>query len=321
MNKLLNLFYRILLLGISLSGCSYAKKTPVNFPYIEASATPAFSTVPTSLTKTDLPSSIPILTPVIVPAETDVVPLTKSDAEKKVITLLADNAGCRLPCFWGFIPHQTSEQTLIAFFYQLYNLGGRDIEIEQNNSNLSIFVTWSSKGEPGDSAQNLYINIQDYRYINLGEGRMKQAVYDNPTFKQLTRYYSLSNLLSLYGPPKQAYIGIELGKEMGFEDIFHLYLDYPESGWSVQFKMPLQKENRAFIGCPTQAFTSLSVHASEDKTKASEDLENFRKYIFTHPLPEVTSLTLETFHQQFKDTANTLCIQTPVEKWKELLSR
>lgn len=221
--------------------------------------------------------------------------------EAKVFELLGNNGGCRLPCFWGFIPNQNDEEFL-TFLMETGNEDG-SIDIAHDVVFLEIQIALA-----GDSNA---IYTQAYR--NSPNGFEKD--YDSSYYSEHFQYYSLSNLLSIYGPPEQVYIVLDAGiAEMGLGvDLYLLSIEYPSKGWMAVFEMPLQRNENTFFGCPSEAFVNLRIWAPESKPQGSF-IGGFggddTTYLFT--VEEATSMTLEEFYNQFKDSP-TLCLETPAD--------
>jgi hypothetical protein len=62
-----------------------------------------------SSTRTLMPAPTPKPpTPTVPPSPTLVPTLTADQEQALVLDLLQNNAGCRLPCWWGFTPGKTT---------------------------------------------------------------------------------------------------------------------------------------------------------------------------------------------------------------------
>jgi hypothetical protein len=265
--------------------------------------------------KTISPTSVPTQTPTLQPTTTVLPALSETEAEGLAIDLLRDNGGCRLPCFWGFIPRQTSQETLESFFHAFYNLGGRGINIPRNNSKFEIFTTWNYTEDSHTVVQWIKVFMSSQREVKLPDGKYDQEIFDNPFFTHYIHYYTLPSLLSNYGAPSKAYIGIDPGAEMGFENILHLYLAYSESGWAVQFRMRFKQEHDFYKGCPAKAFTALYL-LSPEVVVASEKQSLVDEYgIFFKTIEEATPFSMDEFYQRFKDSSHIPCLETPIDIW------
>ena len=327
MQKLIIVMRFALLVGVViLSSCSLAGEDFTVFPASSPAATATLS--PSSTVKAgdgtpsrsieakaSPPSSSYTKTSAVLATATWVPALSETEAEVVAIDLLRDNGGCRLPCFWGFIPRQTSQETLDSFFHAFFNIGGPTINIPRDDSIIKISVAWSYDDDPHAVVKWLQVFMTAEREVKLADGKYDQSIFDNPYFSGYIQYYSLPNLLSNYGSPSKAYLGVDLGAEMGFDNLLHLYLDYSESGWTVHFRMPLKQDDHSFIGCPTQAFTSLSLWSPGDVAAAIENQAGVDEFGIYKPFEEATNLSLEDFYQRFKDSNNTQCLDTPVDIW------
>ena len=263
------------------SGCGFHGSAPTQIP-----ATLQIATVqPTILALTNTP--VPTLLP--------------ADAEAKTLELLRNNGGCLLPCFWGFIPHQNDEEFL-TFLMETGNEDG-SIVVAHDDVFLEIQIALA-----GDSNA---IYTQAYRDSTNGF----EKVYDSSYYSEHFQYYSLSNLLATYGPPEQVYIVLDTGiAEMGLGvDLYLLSIEYPSKGWMAVLEMPLRRKENTFFGCPSEAFVNLRIWSPESKPQGAF-IGGFggddTSYLFT--VEEATSMTLEEFYNQFKDS-HTLCLETPVD--------
>jgi hypothetical protein len=295
-----------------LSSCVSSQEnpaTPLSAPTLEESATPFRSS--TSRAATALPTLQHTST--IPPTMTLMPTLPAVEAEAKVLELLRDNGGCRLPCFWGFTPGQTSMQTFDSFWLTLLAVGGSTITLLRDDLWLQITVVGGSRDDQSDILDAMGTTMIVYRKLE----NENVKVFDNPFYAQYFQYYTLPYLLSNYGPPTNAYVFLDVGiADMGLGiDLYLLFLDYTESGWVAMLTMPLlwQDESRnVAMGCPTQAFTHLQLWSPGDTEMAKE-------YGFadgagnSKSVEEATSQTLEEFYQQFKNPMNALCLETPLD--------
>ena len=313
--------------GAILSGCNLSGENSTVFPTASEVITATFSRPTTNIATKDTPSPSTEVTATLTPSfstfqapgfpstATWVPALSEIEAEEMAIDLLHDNGGCRLPCFWGLVPRQVNQETLDSYFHAFYNIGGPNINIPSDNSTIKISLTWNYSDNPHEVARWLQAVMTSEREVKLVEGKYNQDVFDNPYFPQYIQYYTLSNLLSTYGMPSKAYIGIDLGAEMGFDNIFHLYLDYSEFGWGVQFRMPVKQINNFFVGCPAQAFSSFFLWSPEDTAAAKENQAWVSEYGIFKPFEEATDSSLEDFYKRFQNFDNNECLEVPVDVW------
>ncbi len=302
-----------LLICSMVSSCDQLGESPVASPsaasVTDVATSPALPTPEESATPLHSSTVEHTSTPIVYPTITLMPTLPAAEAEAKVLELLRDNGDCRLPCFWGFTPGQTSVQT---FKSVRHTLGGSTITIPRDDMWLEITVLGGSRNDQSDVVDGMKVSMTVYRKLE-NESR---EVFDSPLYAQYFQYYTLPYLLSTYGPPTNAYIFLDVGiADMGLGiDLYLLLLEYVESGWGAILTMPLlwQDEARTVaLGCPAQASTQLRLWAPGDTKMANEyGFGNGAGNSYT--IEEATSLTLEEFYQQFKDPTNTRCLETPV---------
>jgi hypothetical protein len=227
--------------------------------------------------------------------------LPPTEAEAKVLELLYDNGECRLPCFWGFFLDQNPGQFL-TFLMETGKQDGSFVFMREDVF-LEIQTAFAD-----DS-----VGIYTQAYSKLQNGIEKE--YGFPYYNEYFHYYSLQNLLAEYGKPEQVYIVLDTGiASMGLGiDLYFLSIEYPTKGWMAVFEMPLQQEDKIFLGCPSEAFVNLRIWSPKIKPQGgfsggfgTDD----KSYLFT--IDEATSMTLDEFYQKFKDPT-TACLETPAD--------
>jgi hypothetical protein len=236
-----------------------------------------------------------------------------------VSRMLQDNSGCRLPCWWGFTPGETSWQTVQAFFASL----GKRIE------------TWSV-----DNVQNytVYFDIPDYQHyhrqfysvkggavemISIGtvppvdkDGR---PAYGDPQFAEDWRAYMLPQILGVYGQPSQVVLGVS--RDTPWLP-FDLLLFYPEKGILVQYSGPAENEEweifrvcphgveiTLYLWMPKQYTTLADIPGIGSYTYATDEMSSLRS------LEEATGLSIEQFYQTFSQLDSQTCLETPADLW------
>lgn len=168
-------------------------------------------------------------------------------------------------------------------------------------------VIGGSHHTSSDTLRRLQVSFLAYRGQNDGTS----FVYDSPLYTQYFRYYTLPYLLSNYGKPENVYI--QYTNEYAFRE-YYITLDYTKSGWVAFLTMQLyEKTNESgdvWVGCPSEAFTTLHLWSPEDSEMA-------RTYGYASgskgeiSIEKATSLTLDEFYQLYKDPTYTKCLQTP----------
>ena len=240
--------------------------------------------------------------------------LSALEAEEKVIDLLKVNGGCALPCFWGFSPNQTNKQTIVSFFESFVEIGHWRISLSRRKSDIRISQYWVE--DENDQIRYVTVNLGSYKTVDFGDGPYYEYIFDNPVFYEYTKYYSLSNILSVYGQPEQVYVYVDPGRDMGFEDLYHIQLNYSKSGFIVHYSMKLITETDCFVGCPEESFIYLKLWTPGDESVESEE-NSIIDYSDYHPLEEMTSLTIDEFFEIYKNPDSQNCLRTKEDFYKQ----
>jgi hypothetical protein len=283
----------ILSIFLCISGCQPAVGYQSSYP--------STTKIKPSLTDT-AQKPTPSRTPIITIAST----LSAADAEKALIALSRDNGGCFLPCFWGFTPGIDKMEAYSSFLKKLDEISP-SIELVFPRGDLLVSVYATAQGGYKGNPETIKWFDIDFRVYQKKETK-ENMIYGNPYYSEYFQSYTLPYLLSTYGPPENAYIVLDTGiADMGLgEDLYILHLDYPKQGWVAHLQMPLGQKNNKFIGCPSDAFTSLRLWSPSDPAR---DYELNPADLFT--IEEATGMTIGEFYQQFKDPSNTACLETP----------
>ena len=201
--------FALLLVFALLAGCLPAPVSPTPGETV----TPAVTKSPPTLTATSSPTkTLPPPTPILTltprptstyttsPTWTPFPTLEPTEAAKLVLDLLSNNAGCELPCWWGFMPSKTpwkeAEQFLRSFVTKIYPIDTSK-KIEKEGKVITEFshtVDYVfSKGVRGIGGTTLY-EINDV--IDTIE------VYGGGTHLA----YSIPKMLQNYGQPQEIYL-------------------------------------------------------------------------------------------------------------------
>lgn len=285
---------------ISISGCESLQQTETVAPAaMDMTVSPTLIVETQQPIITQLPTSISTIT-------LSQPTLSTTEAEIKLLELL-NNTDCRLPCFLGIIPGKTSQVQALSILQQFDEISpGTEIKLKRDDMILSLDVI-SEGGYNNNSEIVKWTDAKMLVYREL-DGSIEKN-YQSPFYAEYFRNYTLASLLSIYGPPDQAYVFLDTGiADMGLGiDLYLLHLDYSEQGWVAHLEMPLRMEGGLYQGCLSEAFTTLRLWSPDNPAR---DYELDTNVLFT--IEEATGLTLEDFYQRFKDPANTTCLETPV---------
>lgn len=245
--------------------------------------------------------------------------LTPLEAEKEVINLLQSNGECKLPCFWGITPGQTSVELVHSSLHAYLSIALEDFLFSEKGGGVGIIIPETDFLLSTHLTIRNHDNLQQQDIIrwlqidfSIYDKDSHNAIYDSLVINRYFKYYTLSNLLAIYGKPTNVYINFE--NDMGLHE-YYLFLDYTDSGWVAMLKMPLSQEGNFFVGCPALAFTRLWLWSSEDIETAKEF--GFIENINLKSIDEATSLSLNEFYNQFKKSSNTQCLISPVDIYSQ----
>lgn len=302
----------ILSAGCSASVTSASSPMPATMLLTPTSTALPLSATPfPTQTRTPLP---PTLTPLPVLRE-------PGDIKTKLLELLQNNGGCQLPCLLGNTPGIVSLQETKNFLEQFGLMEIQDMIVRRatlgNLSGISFYFPYSQ-----DAYFDAHISV--YKRGNqveaLAMNTASRPAWDSH-YADLLQYYLLSQILTDYGEPAQVLIWT-FRNDRSRPDVttwpFYLVLLYPDRGGYLEYEMERVPSGDKFIGCPSKSFVSVAVWSPGDNEAfytAVQGMNNGGDLSPYKPIEEVTSLTVEEFHQVFSNPANKDCITTPIEVW------
>lgn len=231
--------------------------------------------------------------------ETPLPTLPSDDAYIRLQELVENNAGCRLPCWWGITPGKTSWQDASHFlgsFTTIYR--------DENSSYAYVYLPL-----PPDKG------TLNHTYVVKGSTVVEiyAYVYDWSPFLYL------SNFLTNYGPPDEVFLRTFRLDENGSQP-YQIDLFYANLGMLLEYS----GGNPNTIGDKIQnCFDDLYspfiyIWTSDTPMTSAEAID---KYLDTEnmpyplPLDEATEMDVVTFYETFKKTDNTTCLETPSDLW------
>ena len=208
----------IFLTALLLASCASRQEpvvlpTETRVPTLTESptGTPTSSPSPTKTpTETPSPTWMVTQTP-SPPTSTNVPTLVNDEAYPLLLELLRTNEGCQLPCWWGIIPGESTQEDArrimmplsgVAYFYSSSNSGGIGINYPKNDVSIDIYLEQNIY--PDESAiEMVYISTIASREI--GEG-VFEPVYDENLYNKLLNSYTLPQILSVFGIPTEVLV-------------------------------------------------------------------------------------------------------------------
>jgi hypothetical protein len=251
------------------------------------------------------------------PSPTPVPTITAEEEYVLVSEMLRDNGGCRLPCWWGFIPGEIPWETTEIFFASL----GKEMHAWSDDGIQHYTVSFDipdhhfhgqSYHEKGDMLDRIGIHAVP----PVGEDGY--YAYGNPQFAEDWKAYMLPQMLEVYGPPEQMFIGLGGAAWLPFD----LLLFYPEQGFLVQYSGSAEQgEGGMYRACPHQVEVVLYLWAP-GRYLSLDGAPGIGGYTYAqdemsglHSLEEATGIGIEQFHQTYVQPDNQPCLETPVDIW------
>lgn len=249
-------------------------------------------TVTISSSPTQLPSQV---------FHTPLPTLTNDRAKELVRELLENNAGCRLPCWWGITPGKTTwvdaRHFLESFALYIGETGGVRIPLPDPYSD----ATYLEHG--------YFINNGIVEYIHIFN------------FNLAPNYY-LPKFLELYGQPDEIYVRTFAKAEMGIQN-YTVDLFYQNLGILIEYSTgePLKDIDGKLQNCLIKDMDSpfMFLWSPEELGLTFQDAK--QKFLDTSNLPEprplleATGMVVKTFYETFKNPDTNACLETPINLW------
>jgi len=335
MNKRKIFIYISIFIFITISaGCKHSIGNTVTPSQIIPKSTEGFI----NPTKIIQPSSTPGSTniPTITSNPTSVPTLPVVDAHERLLDLLANNGGCRLPCLWGITPGKSNYQEARDFLIPLSSISTAETTyLDPSPLNGILLGTISPLYIEGDQRLNSWLSylyddngvvnnigfrVLEEQVITDSNGNWisRQPNFDNPAFMKRVEYYSLSHVLSDLGMPTS--VMIEASGLTGYPVVaagIDIALLYPDQGIWVNYTMPMYNQNGIKKGCPGDSYIEMDLFPPGDPSAFYSLLDKSNWGIIKKgykPLEEATSMSMEEFYQIFRNPTDK-CIDTPEKIW------
>ena len=305
-----------LVLVICLAGCCApgASPSPSATPIPPSAAPmspPTFTPIPPSMPTLELPAGTPTPSPIPptrTPRPTPVPTMTADEEYAFFLEMLQNNGGCRLPCWWGFTPGETSWQATRDFFTSI----GKETGSVDHIQNYTVFFNTPGHYESYQS----YIGEDGILEIigvsaSPAVGEDWSFTYDHPQFAEDWKTYMLPQMLEVYGPPSQVLLCTGNGAPWS---PFDLILFYAEKGFLVQYSGEAEeREGETWLVCPH--LVEITLHLwSPERSVSLEDIPGFTMW-GPHSLEEATGMSIEQFYETFVQPDTETCLETPADLW------
>jgi hypothetical protein len=289
------------------------------------------STLPPSPTHTLTPTATftiaPTHTPTPSSTPTAIPTLSIEDAHARLLELLADNGGCRLPCLWGIMPGETTYQegqVLLAPFagisnYTAFKSGIGNITPYIVLDDLIVYISVDILAKNNIVTQ---VHFSGAAYREMVDQRGVENIYDSTLFGEKLEPYMLSQILSEYGPPGSVMVSTwaEIPSPNLGTGYFKILLLYPDLGILAVYTTGMRIVGENVLGCPANAHVELKLRPGGKVDEFYNSLGLFwEKEVpeYFKPLDEVTSMSVDSFYRTFRQPTSQ-CLITPSSWWPVL---
>ncbi len=324
--------------NILLSATLFPPKTapPTQTPAPTNTVTPTSTHWPTITarpTYTPRPTKTP--TPTTTTTWTPIPTLSPDKAQAKVLELLKTNGGCKLPCWWGVTPGVSTDADFEALFTPYSAISPfykgesyKSVEFEFGQE-IITFLNIYYRTRPDQNTIDI-IDVSTWALRKIGDKTYQEA-YTSGYYHLLLKYYSLPQILTVYGVPSKISMTVRFdlydGRPPSPSQRFgtlNLHLFYPEKGIFVIYEMALSNEGEYGKACPSESYVSLTLSPPDidghyEKLFSSR-LSEGEDFDYDKPTEEAINMSLEEFYETFR-TLNQECVQTPLSIWPSPYSR
>jgi hypothetical protein len=330
----------IFFLAILISGCTTLR--PVLSPtailtpsQLLPTITLTFKQYPTpSMTSTFTPTSLPSFTPMTpsptltytpipsTPTQTLTPAPTLTEVQRRAyfIELLRDNAGCKLPCWWGITPGVSTWEELRT----LINFSG----FSRSYDPLSNGAIYHGTGYYWDTPF-ITNDIGFYDVIGVIEAIDVHAVgyEDKNAFRTLWNNYSPDQIMTTYGQPTEVYVAVGVGQGEIAEPASDVILKYNDEFMIMYSVRPIEvsdQDEPMYRICPSwQDITwgsrlDIFIISANYSISLEEYVElissiNLEPYI---PIEEAAGISAQEFYNSFLPGNGPACFDTPQDLWR-----
>lgn len=249
---------------------------------------------------------------------TPAVTLAPLEREQFVRDSLSENSDCRLPCWWGIIPGETTWNDTEKL---LQHLGVRIGSVPGYGPHTILHGTGGFDFE-GISIENGFSfeetnGVIDAILINSdGYNKLEE-------FQSLWRNYSPKKILEVYGVPDRIWLNVT--EAYALARGYHLWLFYDELGFMIRYPGDVMDAPTLHI-CPvleSMRAIDLSLQAPNNRLPLERFdalLEDIRLQTATgrtrvlHSIQEATGLDEKQFYDVFMQE-DPICFDTPQDMW------
>jgi hypothetical protein len=291
------------------------------------------------------------LTPTTGAPTTSPVPsLPANNSRQAVYEFVQANGGCELPCLFGLAAGRSTKtdvRNLMRFF-----ASGASSEVDETDS-LEVHNHLDSvtrRGSSGSSVtfwhdriraqlnigylygsdgkiEQMVLSSESWQHSGQGRNESARILYDDRSYADLLRLYSLDRILSTFGAPREIIVH-PFPDDPGHPSPpaqypFSFVLYYPERGFLMEYSSARGEQSGFYIGCPTASHIAVSTWAPTGPLSIDEAVRYFSNLYGVNPstvgsfrpIADVTDFDVNSFYQTFKVPTDK-CIETPRQLWQ-----
>ena len=275
-------------------------------PSIQVTNTPTHTSAPPTATIPPSPTGSPIPTNTLIPpTPRPTTAMPPEEVNEYTRELLLTNNGCKLPCFWGIKPGETSWNEVVNFLTPFANR----------------ITPPTSDREKGFVSIHVDESINYLESFRLAFHVKNGIVVDMGTYTGLVHPYELSEILKTYGIPSEIHIDTGMSG-MSLESYkFSVFLYYPDLGILVNYWTPTIVTDDIVFGCPHNVSSPMLILWKPDEEQSFMFWAQ-NGLIFGHPtrnikqhphLEDATGMSIEDFFETYIDPESEACFEVPRE--------
>jgi hypothetical protein len=228
--------------------------------------------------------------------------LTAAESEQRIRRLLKDNAGCKLPCWWGIVPGESTKADVIQV-------------VEQLNP-IYVVTNGSENSEFGESVVVKYgapLKGRNDQYFLVKNGRV--AFIRASTFN--AGHTKLERVLAAFGEPDVILVSAGISPENS-KWYVTMDLHYTRLGINVTYAtVALVRGNRLLACFATRSFENIGIVTWDVKNVPERALNNTlpRPGEDAKPLEEVSRETRKSVFRRYSRAGSTYCLPIDADKW------
>jgi hypothetical protein len=173
----------------------------------------------------------------------------------------------------------------------------------------------------------IILSLSALEVLETGENNINKygLSYNSVNYLNMVEYYSIPNILSLYGKPNDVLLGTWPEDPQLSEDQFHeflIILDYSSKGFLIEYASVKKINDGSIIVCPLFSHIRVAAYSLEKDISPDYVAEyaGFAWYPITDNnfykrIDEATSLTIDEFYTIYKDDSNSNCFELSADLW------